>query len=65
MVLMPPGRVQVQLIHVCSTSLEAMSYIYICYFQDLVEAVDHILVHIGAVALKRTLYDAVIPRWNK
>ncbi|GLB40064.1 hypothetical protein LshimejAT787_0705740 [Lyophyllum shimeji] len=31
---------------------------------DLVEAVDHIPVHIGAVDLKRTLYDAVIPKWN-
>jgi hypothetical protein len=26
--------------------------------------VDHIPVHIGAVALKQTLYDAVIPQWN-
>ena len=29
------------------------------------EAVDYIPVHIGADALKRTLYDAVIPRWNR
>ena len=36
-----------------------------CQFQDFVEAVDHILVHIGAVALKRTLYNAIIPRWNR
>jgi len=27
--------------------------------------VDHIPVHIGAVALKKTLYDALIPRWNR
>ena len=26
---------------------------------------DHVPVHIGAVALKRMLYNAVIPRWNK
>ena len=65
MVLMPPGPVQVQLIHICSTLLEVMASIYMCYFQDLVEAVDHIPVHIGAVALKRTLYNAVIPRWNR
>lgn len=26
---------------------------------------DHIPVHIGADALKKTLYDAVIPRWNR
>jgi hypothetical protein len=25
--------------------------------------VDHIPVHIGAVELKKTLYDAVIPKW--
>jgi hypothetical protein len=27
--------------------------------------VDHIPVHIGAVALKKTLYNAIIPRWNR
>jgi hypothetical protein len=27
--------------------------------------VDHIPVHIGAEALKRILYDAVIPKWNR
>jgi hypothetical protein len=27
--------------------------------------VDHVPVHIGAVTLKRTLYNAVIPRWNR
>jgi hypothetical protein len=27
--------------------------------------VDYIPVHIGAVDLKKTLYNAVIPRWNK
>ena len=32
MVLMPPGRVQVQLIHVCSTLLKVMASIYMCYF---------------------------------
>jgi hypothetical protein len=26
--------------------------------------VDHVPVHIGAEALKKTLYDALIPRWN-
>jgi len=26
--------------------------------------VDHIPVHIGANVLKRTLYDAIIPKWN-
>ena len=26
---------------------------------------DHIPVHIGAVALKKLLYDAVIPRWKR
>ncbi|KIL57481.1 hypothetical protein M378DRAFT_27965 [Amanita muscaria Koide BX008] len=31
---------------------------------DLIEAVDHIPVHIGAAALKRLLYEAVIPKWN-
>ncbi|KAM6489625.1 hypothetical protein JOM56_014947 [Amanita muscaria] len=31
---------------------------------DLIEAVDHIPVHIGVAALKRILYNAVIPRWN-
>ena len=25
---------------------------------------DHVPVHIGAVALKKTLYDAVIPQWK-
>ncbi|KAF8808594.1 hypothetical protein BYT27DRAFT_7222856 [Phlegmacium glaucopus] len=47
MVLMPPGRVQVQLIH------------------DIIEAVDHIPVHIGAAEWKRTLYDATIHRWKR
>jgi hypothetical protein len=27
--------------------------------------VDHIPVHIGAEALKKTLFDALIPRWNR
>jgi hypothetical protein len=27
--------------------------------------VDHIPVRIGVVALKKTLYDALIPRWNR
>ncbi|KIL64085.1 hypothetical protein M378DRAFT_11669 [Amanita muscaria Koide BX008] len=31
---------------------------------DLIEAVDHIPVHIGVAALKQILYNAVIPRWN-
>jgi len=48
-----------------TTLLKAIASIYMCYFQDLVEAVDHIPVHIGAVSLKRTLYNVVIPRWNK
>lgn len=26
---------------------------------------DHVSVHIGAVALKKTLYNALIPRWNR
>lgn len=64
MVLMLPGRVQMQLIHVRSPLLMVAS-IYVNLSQDLVEAVDHIPVHIGAVALKRTLYNAIIPRWNR
>jgi hypothetical protein len=35
------------------------------FFQDFVEAVDHVPVHIGAMALKRMLYNAIIPRWNR
>lgn len=45
MVLMPPGHVQVQLIHVCnicSTHPEEDASVYMYYFQHLVKAVDHI-----------------------
>ena len=31
--------------------------------KDCIEAVDHIPVHVGAVELKKQLYDAVIPKW--
>jgi hypothetical protein len=65
MVLMLPGRVQVQLIHVCLLFSERWHLFTMCQFQDLVEAVDHVPVHIGAVALKRMLYDIIIPRWNR
>lgn len=33
--------------------------------QDLIEAVDYIPVHIGADALKKTLYSAIIHKWNR
>ena len=33
--------------------------------KDCIEAVDHIPVHIGAVELKKQLYDAIIPKWRE
>jgi len=63
MVLMRPGHVKVQLVHVCSI-LSDSQILMMYLFQDIIEAVDHIPVHIGAVELKKILYNAIIPRWN-
>jgi hypothetical protein len=33
--------------------------------KDCTEAVDHIPVHIGALELKKILYEVVIPKWHE
>ncbi|KAM6490645.1 hypothetical protein JOM56_013988 [Amanita muscaria] len=48
LVIRQPGKLRPDLVH----------------HQDMLEAVDHIPVHIGAEKLKKILYDTVIPRWN-
>ena len=43
--------------------LESMLPLSKYQFKDCTKAVDHIPVHIGALELKKTLYNAVIPKW--
>jgi hypothetical protein len=33
-------------------------------FQDILQAIDNVPVHIGAVELKQLLYNEIIPLWN-
>ena len=33
-------------------------------FQDVLQAIDNVPVHIGAVELKKLLYKEIIPSWN-
>jgi hypothetical protein len=59
-----PGKVKESLIHVSvfAPSQQVPSF-KSKSTQDCTEAADHIPIHIGAVELKKILYEAVIPKW--
>ena len=62
-----PGRVRESLIHVCvfAQQVPSESSKYQNQLKDCTEAVDHIPIHIGAIELKKILYEAVIPKWHE
>src|SRR6266478_2763968 len=56
------------LIHVCAVQVAQTTFqsdLSVDHSKDCIEAVDHIPVHIGAIELKKQLYNAVIPKWHE
>ena len=60
------GKTKAQLIGVSQTfeNVDLMGLTQIPWFKDVLQAVNNVPVHIGAVELKGLLYEHILPVWN-
>ena len=63
---MPVRKTKAQLIKVSWTfeNVDLVGLTQIPWFKDVLQAVNNVPVHIGAVELKGLLYEHLLPVWN-